>query len=113
MLADDPNHPIPSVANADVIASRTGGGAELVVVIASPLDADERSQQRLLAKFDSYLGFIHSDEFRQEFGAPSADQVLIRVIINPESHPAILDLLERCRPWIEENGASYEINRSY
>ncbi|WP_324508672.1 hypothetical protein [Brevundimonas sp.] len=112
-FADDPDHPIPFIQAIDVMAQAHDGREVLVVMIASPLDADERLQRRLLAKFDSYLGYIQSDEFRREFGPPSREQTLIQVMIHPDSHPEIFELLERCRPLIEGAGASLEIDRSF
>ena len=53
------------------------------------------------------------DEFRREFGPPSREQTLIQVMIHPDSHPEIFELLERCRPLIEGAGASLEIDRSF
>ena len=102
MFADDETHPIPSVERLDLVAQRRTGGARLVVIIASPLGADERSQRRLLMKLENYLGFIISPEFAQEFGPPDPEKVEIVVRIDSRSDPAVLDLLRRCEPWTLE-----------
>ena len=59
-LAEDRDHPIPVVDSLDVQVTLKGGGAKLTIVIASPLSNDRRSIDRLMAKFDNYLGFINS-----------------------------------------------------
>ena len=106
MLEDDESHPIPSVDNLDMVAQRRTGGARLVVIISSPLGADERSQTRLMMKLENYLGFIISPDFEREFGRPDPKKVDILVRIDSRSDPAVFDLLRRCEPWALENMAS-------
>jgi hypothetical protein len=60
---DDPSHPIPSLTALDVQAIKKGGGSDLLIIIASPLQADERSQRRLLDKMEIYLKFLKTPEF--------------------------------------------------
>jgi hypothetical protein len=59
---DDPDHPIPSLTALDVHGIRKGGGSDLIVVVASPLGFDEKSQKRLLDKLDIYLRYVISPE---------------------------------------------------
>jgi hypothetical protein len=108
---DDPDHPIPSLSGLDFVAQRRLGGADLGIIIATPLDADERSQQRLLDKIELYLRFISSAEFQAEFGAPDPSTTQILVAIHAESHPAIFDLLNHCQPWAAQNRAALVIER--
>ena len=58
VLEDDDSHPIASVNRLDLVAQRRTGGAELVILIAQPLQADEQSKQRLVTKIENYLA-IH------------------------------------------------------
>jgi hypothetical protein len=109
---EDPSHPIPSMTNLDVVGKRRGGGADLIIVIATPLAADERSQLRLLKKVALYLGFVASDDYRKEFGAPDAASAHIVVSINEKSDPAIFDLLERCKLWTLANNATLVVERT-
>jgi hypothetical protein len=111
MFADDESHPIPSVDNLDIVAQRRDGGARLVVIIASPLGADERSQRRLMMKLETYLGFILSPEFAQEFGPPDPEKVDIVVRIDSRSEPAVFDLLRRCEPWTLDNRTTLLVER--
>ena len=92
---DDSTHPIPSLAVVDVMSVKKGGGADLFVVVASPLMADARSQSRLLAKLQGYLGFIESGEFRSQAGVPTPDNTAIVVKLHPGSIPEIRGLLAR------------------
>ena len=109
ILADDDSHPIPCLTALDVFAVKNEGGATLVLVIASPLEADERSQRRLLGKIENYLGFINSEEFRAEAGPPSAANTEITVKLHPDSDPAIRLLLDRCVDWAADNKAKLEV----
>ena len=52
MLADDDSHPILFLGNLDVCGVRRDGGGDLVLLVASPLAPDERSQHRLLHKLE-------------------------------------------------------------
>jgi hypothetical protein len=110
-LADDPTHPIPFLEQLDVYAVNGGGGATLVIVVASPLRADARSQERLLAKIEGYLGFINSEQFAAEAGAPSPENTEIVVSLHRRSAREIRELLERCRPWVEENNARLVVEK--
>lgn len=103
---DDDDHPIPSLRVVDVIAAKVHGGADLVIVIASPLEADARSQHRLLGKIEAYLGYIVSDDFRVEFGQPTPENTAIVVKLHPESAPEIADLLAHSKEWVRSYQAS-------
>lgn len=112
LLADDPDHPISSLETIDVYAVNQGGGATLAIVIASPLRADARSQERLLAKLEAYLGFINGEEFAVEAGPPSPETTEIVVSLHRRSDREIRELLARCVPWVEENNARLVIEKA-
>ena len=103
---DDPMHPIPSVSAIDVHGVRNDGGSDLVIVVASPLSFDERSQKRLLAKIELYLQFIRTPECQAEAGIASTENTSIFVELHPDSDQRVLDLLERSKPWVAANGAT-------
>jgi glycerol-3-phosphate O-acyltransferase len=102
---NDDSHPIPSVNVLDVVAVNKGGGATVVIVIATPLSADKRSQERLLQKIENYLGYINSKTFSDEAGNPTTENTRLEVAIHKASDKEIFELLERCRNWIESNNA--------
>jgi len=102
----DPSHPIPDVSTCDVRGVRKGGGADLFIVIALPMQSDERSQHRLMRKMENYLGYIRSDSFRDECGAPSPETTRIIVKIHEQSSPPIFDLIQQCNSWVADNNAS-------
>lgn len=102
IYADDDSHAIPRLTELDLVGKKITAGADLIIVVSSPLGADERSQRRLLRKLENYLGFIESDEFSNEFGKPSPDTTSIIVKIHPQSHYAINVLIEKCKSWALE-----------
>ena len=110
MFEDDEHHPVPSVDGLDLVAARRDGGAHLVIVVAGPLQEDERSQRRLLTKLSNYLNFVNSDEFQQEFGSPDPSKVTIDVKIDAGSDPAVFAMLGRCVSPVSENNASLTVN---
>jgi hypothetical protein len=58
ILAKDETHPIPDVDVCDIQGERKDGGRDLVIVVARPMKADERSQRRLVEKIRGYLAFL-------------------------------------------------------
>ena len=55
---DNPDHPIPSLTNIEVLAGLKSGGAELQIIIAKPLQSDDYSLNRLLDKIEGYLNYV-------------------------------------------------------
>lgn len=106
---DDPNHPIPYLGSLDVMSVKTGGGADLIIVVASPLMADERSKTRLLDKIRGYLGFIGSNEFHAQAGEPNPSNTQVVVKLHPNSAPQIHDFLVRCEPWVQRSNATLQV----
>jgi hypothetical protein len=106
---DDPSHPIPSLTALDIQAIKIGGGSDLVIVVASPLQSDERSQRRLLSKIEMYLGFLSTPEFQSKSGVATSQNTSIIVQIHPASDKAIFELIERCKPWFLSNNASLQV----
>jgi len=106
IYADDPDHPIPYLDRLDVVAANRTGGARLVIVIAAPLRAESRSLERLMRKIENYLGFIVSDNYLSEFGAPDPSNTEIAVAIDGGSSPEAFELLERCKPWTLANSTT-------
>jgi hypothetical protein len=103
---DDPFHPIPSLTALDIEGIKKGGGANLTIVIASPLQADERSQRRLLSKIELYLGYLPTSQFQSKSGVSTPENTSIIIKIHPRSDPLVLDLIERCKPWVFANNAT-------
>ena len=104
---NDPNSPIPNLNVIDVAGYKKTGGADLSIIVASPLDGDPASQTRLLDKIQGYLSHIQSPEFLADAGvAPDPSNTTINVILHPDSSNVIRELLERCHAWTNEHGAS-------
>jgi hypothetical protein len=104
---NDPGHPIPNLNVIDVAGYKKDGGADLCVVIASPLAADAASQSRLLDKLEGYLGYVRSDEFLADAGVPaSPENTTITVLLHPDCAVQVREVLGRCQPWVHQNGAS-------
>jgi hypothetical protein len=103
---NDPSHPVPYLGVIDVAGYRSTGGASLKIIVASALDASERSKTRLLDKIQGYLAHISSPQFRSEAGSdPTPENTTIEVLLHPESSLEIHKLLERCHEWVRSNHA--------
>ena len=104
---NDPDHPIPNLNVIDVVGYKKTGGADLSIIIASPLEGDPASQTRLLDKIQGYLSHIQSSDFIADSGAPpDPSNTTINVVLHPDSSNAIRELLERCHAWTNEHGAA-------
>jgi hypothetical protein len=108
---EDASHPIPRLDVIDVNAIRRGGGADLLIVIASAMDASARSVFRLFTKIDRYLNDIATEEFRRECGAPSPQTTRIVVRVHPRSSSAIFELLEAAAPGVRLRNARLDVER--
>lgn len=106
LYQDDESHPIPYLKTLDIEGDRKDGGLDLVIVIASPLGADERSLKRLVQKLRNYLGVVKDELERCE-----EKSIRIIVDINSESDSRALDYLEGCSNWIWENGAELVVRK--
>ena len=106
---DDPTHPIPCPGVLDMLGIRKGGGADLAILVAAPLMADERSQMRLLHKIAGYLRHIHSRAHQSQAGEPTAANTTIRVVLHPGTAPEIHELLDRCKPWTLDHDATLKV----
>lgn len=103
---NDDSHPIPRLDVIDVNAIKRGGGADQVIVVATPLDASPRSVFRLFTKIDGYLGYTASEQFRKESGPPSPATTRIVVRIHPGSSREIFELLATAAPWVRTRNAA-------
>ena len=106
----DENHPVPDLGVIDINTVKKGGGSDLFIIVATPLQADRRSLERLLRKVEVYLEFLNTEEFRKESGVATADNTNIIVRIHPDSDPRAFDLLERNRQWVKNNNANLVVN---
>ena len=76
-----------------------------MIVARSKLDGSPEHQQLLLAKIKSYLAQLNTPEFQAEFGHPRSDQVDIVLSCSEPPHPIIVQLINKSKPWVEENSA--------
>lgn len=91
---DDPSHPIPAVGALDVQGIKHSGGADLSIIVASPLKADEYSKSRLKAKIAGYLAYIRSDEYVEACSPPTKRNTTIVVHMHRDSDFEAFDLLD-------------------
>ena len=109
MLEDDPDHGIPCVTSLDVHSVWKQGGSDLHVIIAKPLEADDRSRERLMAKVENYLNFINGPEYFAQCGAPDPRTTRLVLSLHPEMNSVVEATLIHCTGWIESNNASLKV----
>lgn len=106
---DEPDHPIPSIHVVDVWAAKKAGGADLSIIVASPLRNDRHSRERLHAKIEGYLSFLRSEAFEREAGTAAPGSTSIIVHIHPGSDPKVLEFIRSYRSQVELGGATLEL----
>ena len=98
--------PIENINALDILAVRKDGkGVELVIVTSAHLDSSAITQELILDKIQNYLGYINSEEFENEFGKLSPENILIKLKCIDEPDPLIKELFRKIVPWVEENNA--------
>ena len=106
---NDPDHPIPYLRVLDVATYLKSGGGDFSIIVATPIQGDERSQRRLLDKIQTYLAYCNSDEYRSRTPPPTPETTRIIVRLHPDSSVAILQLLEKCHVWARSERASLAV----
>jgi len=107
----DEEHPIPNLEVIDVWTVLKEGGCRMFVIIASPLQGDRRSLERLMCKLERYLAYLKSDECVEKCGEATVENTTIIVAIHPESSHFAFELLERNKGWVSNNDATLVIDR--
>jgi hypothetical protein len=108
-LADDDTHPIPSVHVYDFALTFAGGGARLLITIATPLDASARSLARLNEKLRFYIDSFWSEFGQREWGTPKEGKMKIYVNIHPESSRGAFERIDSFSVEAHSRGVDVEI----
>jgi hypothetical protein len=109
LLADEPDHGIPCVTSLDVHSVWKHGGSDLHIIIAKPLEIDERTRERLMAKLENYLNFINTPEYAAQCGHPTPENTRVVVSLHPDMNPAVEATLIHCVAWIKSNNATLKV----
>src|SRR5690349_8313639 len=109
-LADDDSHPIPKVDVIDYVRTIENGGAGYALVVASPLEPDQRSLRRLTRKLQAYVEDFFSKESKMRQGAPSPGKMWIFVNIHQDSCPEAFNIVKSHAPWILDHGIRLVVN---
>lgn len=100
---------IENTRNIDLFGVRADGGADLVIVSSGALDDSAETQQLLLDKIETYLGYINSDEFRAECPGATAQNTCIILQLDEEPPALIKQLTKQIIPWTAEYNAKFAV----
>lgn len=105
---DGDGHPIPSelVDRIDVIAVANNGDVRLRIVSVGYLDGSSYTEERIIYKINTYLGFINSKYFEDEFGKPSFEKTSIVLTCTHEPHENVSNLLQEIKGQVKIHNAS-------
>jgi hypothetical protein len=85
--------PVGDPDQLDIIAKRRDGGVDLFIVVARPLDLSKETRDVFAQKFRGYCQYVASQDFEDEFGAPSEDRVCIVVRSDWEVPEELMQLM--------------------
>ncbi|MBV9511361.1 MAG: hypothetical protein JO303_13875 [Caulobacteraceae bacterium] len=111
IYGDDETNPIPYLDRLDILAKGRRGDVTLVMVIATPLAADDQSMRRLMRKLDNYTLYARSEAYRAKFGEPSPATTTIKVVIDARSDPGVFAWLETAKPLAIANGVRLVVEK--
>jgi len=100
---EDVEHPIPRIDTLDTELT-TERGAYIGMVIATPLKDDAISRARLQRKFEVYLSYFASREYRERCGPPLPDRSKIYLNIHASSDQSMIQLVESYMAQLPDNG---------
>ena len=101
--------PIQNLDSVDLTGKRRDGGVDLFIVSSSHLDGSLPTQQLIKDKLETYLAALAHPEFRQEFGVPHPLRMAIVLACVDQPAEEILDLMEKLKPFVEQQGASLRL----
>jgi hypothetical protein len=113
LLGSQDEAPIQNLHSVDILARLKDGGVDLGIVASGPLTDRPEIQRLLRDKVEAYLGYINSDEFKDEFDNPSPEKTVIVVVCCASVDPVIVELVERMKPWVEDNNARIRLEMSH
>ena len=101
--------------NLDIIGAKKDGSVNLYIISSGGpggLDDSEETQTLLLDKVQNYLGYIASEEFVNEFGKLTPEQIHIILTVDEPLSPLYEELLEKVAQWVKENGARFYVEKN-
>jgi hypothetical protein len=113
ILKDDALHPIPAVHSYDTVLTFDGGGAYLGIVIATPIDASERSLHRLKEKQRFYLESFYSDYGHEMWNTPKEGKMRIYFKIHPDSSEVVFKLVEGFSEVARSRGVQVVVSETF
>ena len=99
-MVENPQH-------IDILGARKDGGADLVMVSPGPLDESPEGQTLLLDKVETYLKYIQSPGFRQQFPAATRENTHVVLLVREEPSPLMRELLQKVSLWAADNRAHF------
>ena len=105
----NPDSVISDDSAIDIVGARRDGGVVLVLVVSGHLGPSIAEQKLLRSRLQFYLDTIYSEDFQQEFGAPTAERtrILISCVVPPA--PEVIDLVEQLSPFFLEQSVRLEL----
>lgn len=91
----EPLSPLTDVDNLDVIGERTGGGIDMVIATAGPLDGSDETCTRLHEKLNAYLCAALHPDFANMY--PAASRGRVRIFVSDRNA-----ISERARLLVEQ-----------
>jgi hypothetical protein len=89
-------HPIPLVCidKIDVLAFNKDGSVNMMIIAAGYLGDTDETKNRLCEKINNYLSMFNSEDFEEQHGKISYDQLTITLSPTLTPHPNIVAFIQ-------------------
>jgi len=100
---------IHNIDKIDIMAKRKDGGIDMFIISDGSLDASPETQTKLMDKIQNYLGYINSNDFKNEFGQLQPEQISIILQCEYKPDEIIYKLFDKIKEWVKNSGAYIEM----
>jgi hypothetical protein len=99
-------HPIPleCIDKIDVLSFHNDGSVIMTIITTGYLDDSTDTKDRLFRKVNNYLSMFNSEDFEEQHGQISYDQLTITLVYKQEPHPSIVELVDQLSAQLSEHG---------
>lgn len=100
------HHPIPlgCIDKIDVLSFHNDGSVKMTIITTGYLDDSNDTKDRLFQKVNNYLSMFNSEDFEEQHGQISSDQLTITLAYKPEPHASIVDLINQLSAQLGQHG---------
>ena len=95
--------------NLDIEAIGKDGFIELFIISSGKFDDSNEQQSLLMDKIENYIGYVLSDEFKNNHPDFLKEKVWIVLSLDKKPSTLLVELCRRISPWVNSYGINYRV----